>query len=102
MTAAPAPAAAPAPGVVVRIKVDRWIYASKRMPLAEATALANDVKRLLRGFTGLVDLPDFPCESPHLDSLAIWADKVCAVEVRCVNGDGQRVHEAEEAEPCAA
>jgi hypothetical protein len=92
--------AAAAPGVVVRIKVDRWIYASKRMPLAEANQVADGVKQILRSFTGLVDLP-FPCESPHLDSLAVWADKVCAVEIRNVNGDGQRAHELGEVdEPC--
>jgi hypothetical protein len=94
MTAVPAAA-----GVGVRIKVDRWIYCSKRMPLDEAKRVAAEVKRLIRGFAGLVDLPDFPCESPHLEQLAIVGDKVCAVEVRNVNGDGRAVHELGD-EPC--
>lgn len=92
---------AAAPGVVVRIKVDRWIYASKRMRLDDAQVVAETVKGRLRQFTGLIDLPEFPCESPHLEQLAVWADKVCSVEVRYVNGDGQRAHEpSEEEEPC--
>lgn len=78
------------PGVIVRVKINHnTVYASKRLQRAEALAVAEYLRGVLRANQGFVPLTKFP--SADLEELSIRASLVMAVEVRCVNADGSLV-----------
>lgn len=92
------------PGMVVRIRMGgSFAYTSRRLTREEAKTVGRYVRQTLRAARSpgvaaqLVDLDEFPADA--LEELAVYADKVTAVEVRCVNGDGHLVQPSEDGAP---
>lgn len=74
------------PGMVVRLRLGAVVYTSRRMARDEADDLARTMRESLANLARFPAFLEFPAAEYEL--VSVRADKVTAVELRYVNGDG--------------